>query len=169
MEAAASVVQMTGGGGRVGMNTDMFLLPSYGPFTSPPGVIVTTGSPNTGVHQYAAATLTLLRRDAWVLPVLILSVLTMTLITTFEVYIQYLLRLYYIIIIMWNILWKMFLDFFQFGFIKFTDKKLNILLSHSSVESCIVSDCHLQADGCAKVSVRRYKHTLLQYNLIITT
>lgn len=83
MEAAASVVQMTGGGGRVGMNTDMFLLPSS--FTSPPGVIVTTGSPNTGVHQYAAATLTLLRRDAWVLPVLILSVLTMTLIMTFEV------------------------------------------------------------------------------------
>lgn len=85
MEAAASVVQMTGGGGRVGMNTDMFLLPSHGPFTSPPGVIITTGSPNTGVHQYAAATLTLLRRDAWVLPVLILSVLTMTLIMTFEV------------------------------------------------------------------------------------
>ncbi|CAI6347290.1 unnamed protein product [Macrosiphum euphorbiae] len=87
MEAAASVVQMTGGGGRVGMNTDMFLLPSHGPFTSPPGVIITTGSPNTGVHQYAAATLTLLRRDAWVLPVLILSVLTMTLIMTFEVFV----------------------------------------------------------------------------------
>lgn len=84
MEAAASVVQMTGGGGRVGMNTDMFLLPSS-PFTSPPGVIVTTGSPGTGVHQYAGATLTLLRRDAWVLPVLILSALTMTLIMSFEV------------------------------------------------------------------------------------
>lgn len=84
MEAAASVVQMTGGGGRVGMNTDMFLLPSS-PYTSPPGVIVTTGSPGTGVHQYAGATLTLLRRDAWVLPVLILSALTMTLIMTFEV------------------------------------------------------------------------------------
>lgn len=89
MEAAASVVQMTGGGGRLGMSTDMFLLPSSGPYTSPPGVIVTTGSPNAGVHQYAAATLTLLRRDAWVLPVLILSVLTMTLIMTFEVNISY--------------------------------------------------------------------------------
>lgn len=84
MEAAASVVQMTGGGGRVGMSTDMFLLPSS-PYTLPPGVIVTTGSPNSGVHQYAAATLTLLRRDAWVLPVLVLSVLTMTLILIFEV------------------------------------------------------------------------------------
>lgn len=84
MEAAASVVQMTGGGGRVGMSTDMFLLPSS-PYTLPPGVIVTTGSPSSGVHQYAADTLTVLRRDAWVLPVLVLSVLTMTLITTFEV------------------------------------------------------------------------------------
>jgi hypothetical protein len=84
MEAAASVVQMTGGGGRVGMSTDMFLLPSS-PYTSPPGLIITTGSPNAGVHQYAAVTLTLLRRDAWVLPVFILSVLTMTLIMTFEV------------------------------------------------------------------------------------
>lgn len=86
MEAAASVVQMTGGGGRMGMNTDMFLLPSS-PYasSSPPGLIVTTGSPGTGVHQYAAATLTVLRRDAWVLPVLVLSVLTMTLIMTFEV------------------------------------------------------------------------------------
>ncbi|XP_050543950.1 uncharacterized protein LOC126907008 [Daktulosphaira vitifoliae] len=86
MEAAASVVQMTGGGSRMGMNSDMFLLPSS-PFTPSPGSgIITTGSPTSGV-QYAAATLTVLRRDAWVLPVLVLSVLTMTLILTFEIFV----------------------------------------------------------------------------------